>query len=125
MLRTYLAFWREHRDVVFADDLMPMEPQNSFPAVLARTEKKLLIGVFANTVIHLPESLPGQILIVNATCMKQVVLHSETDLGTWHMKVSACTGEAVRKTGIEIAAGVTPIEVPPSAYISLAHKLNQ
>jgi alpha-galactosidase len=122
MLRTYLAFWREHRDVIFADDFMPLEPQNSFPAVLARTAHKLLVGVFANTVTSLPESLPEQVLIVNATCMDQVVLNSEDDLGTWHIAVSSCTGETVRETELEIAAGVTCIEAPPSAYISLSRE---
>jgi len=119
MLRAYLAFWREHRDVIFQGEFMPLEPQNSFPAVLARTERKLLVGVFANTVVRLPKSLPDQVLIVNATSMEQVVLLSDIDQGTWRMNVSACTGELIQEADINIGTGVTCIEAPPSGYISL------
>lgn len=119
MLRTYLKFWREHRDVICRGEFMPLEPQNSFPAVLAQTDSKLLVGVFANTVIRLPDSLPGQMEIVNATCMQQVVFHSDTDHGTWRMKSMSCTGEPVHEAEHTIGAGATCIAAPPSGYISL------
>lgn len=119
MLHTYLKFWREHRDVIFQGEFMPLEPQNSFPAVLTQTDSKLLVGIFANTVVRLPHSLSNQIEIVNATCMGQVVLHSDTDHGTWHIEVSTCTGEPCQKSEIQITAGLTCIDTPLSGYISL------
>lgn len=37
MIETYLRFWREHRDVITSGGLMPLEPHNMFPAILAQT----------------------------------------------------------------------------------------
>jgi alpha-galactosidase len=120
MLRTYLAFWREHRDVIWQGKLMPLEQQNAFPAVLSQTYNKLLVGIFTNTVVHLPHSLPKQIDIVNATCMEHVVLHSDTDHGAWHVTITSCTGEKLQECEITINCGVTCIDAPPSGYISLS-----
>lgn len=119
MLHTYLAFWREHRDVIQHGALMPLEPQNAFPAVLSRTDFKLLIGVFANTVTRLPESLPEKLLIVNATCLKQVVLHSDIDHGSWSFKVVCCTGELFQEGEVSIESGATVLTAPQSGYILL------
>lgn len=119
MLRTYLKFWREHRDVIWQGEFMPLEPQNSFPAVMARTDRKILVGIFANTVVRLPEGLPEQIVIVNATCMEQVVMRSDTGHGNWSIKISTCTGELIRASEVKITAGVTCLAAPPSGYLSL------
>jgi alpha-galactosidase len=120
MLRTYLTFWREHRDVIWQGEFMPLEPQNAFPAVLSQTDSKLLVGIFANTVVYLPHSLPKQIDIVNATCMEQVVLYSYTEHGAWHVTITSCTGEKLQECEITINCGVICIDAPASGYISLS-----
>jgi alpha-galactosidase len=36
MIRRYLAFWREHRDVLLDGEIRPLQPQHAYPAVVAR-----------------------------------------------------------------------------------------
>ena len=116
MIRTYLAFWRAHRDVILTGEFMPQEPQGSFPAVLARTQKKLLVGAFANTVVSLPEDLPGEILLVNATNLDRMVLELSAPGGARFLTVTSVTGEVLPSQWVKLRAGLNVIEMPPSSY---------
>jgi alpha-galactosidase len=116
MIKTYMDFWREHRDVVLCGDFMPMEPQGMFPYVMSRTEEKLLIGVFANTVVHLPADLPGQLLIVNATDRDRVVLESGIDAGRRTVERTSATGTHAACEERSFEAGLTSIAMPPGGY---------
>lgn len=116
MIRTYLAFWREHRDVICSGELMPLAPQDSFPVVLARTERKLLAGVFADTVVPLPAPLSGQLLIVNATFRERVVVELPAAAGRWRVTVTAVTGERRAPFEVVLQEGVNTIPIPAGGY---------
>lgn len=116
MIKTYMAFWREHRDVICSGDLMPLGPQDSFPVVLARTDRKLLAAVFADTVVPLPEKLPERLLIVNATFRERVILELPADAGKRRVIVTSVTGGIGAATEIDLKAGVNTIPVPAGGY---------
>jgi alpha-galactosidase len=116
MIRTYLAFWREHRDVIWSGELMPLAPQDSFPVVLSRTDHKLLAGVFADTVVPLPRHLPEQLLIVNAGFRDRVVLELPAAAGKRRLTVTTVTGERRAPLEIVLAEGIHTIPIPASGY---------
>jgi alpha-galactosidase len=116
VIRTYLGFWREHRDVITRGDLMPLEPHNSFPVVLSRTDTKLLVGVFANTVVPLPREVPEQLLIVNATDRDRVVLELQADDRPRSVRITSAEGESRTPFEIALRKGVNVIDVSAGGY---------
>lgn len=116
MIRTYLAFWRAHREVIMAGEFMPLEPQGMFPSVLARTERKLLVGVFANTVVPLPDELPDELVFVNATNLERIVMELPAPGGSRRLTVTSVTGVESPLRMIELKAGINVVEMPPAAY---------
>jgi alpha-galactosidase len=116
MIKTYMAFWREHRDVILNGEFMPAEPQGMFPYVLSRTKEKLLVGVFANTVVRLPTNPPEEILIVNATDRDRVVLELSEDAGLARVATMSPTGENHTLTEYAFQKGLTCVAVPPGGY---------
>lgn len=116
MIKTYLSFWREHRDVITTGDLMPLEPHNMFPAILSRTDTKLLAGVFANTVVPLPRELPEQLLIVNATDRDRVVLELQADDRPRSVRITSAEGASRAPFEIALRTGVNAIDVSAGGY---------
>ena len=119
MLRTYLHFWKTHRDVILDGDLTPYDPQANYPAVLAATDDKLLAAVFERTWVPLPADVPETLLIVNATFDDHVILEAAGPLGKRHAEILDCTGKKVTDTELTLAAGVHRLEVPPNGYATL------
>ena len=46
MIRFYLDFWRQHRDVLMDGNLAPLGPGELYPAAVASTPEKLLAAKF-------------------------------------------------------------------------------
>jgi alpha-galactosidase len=67
MVTFYLAFWREHRDVLLDGSLQPLHPETFYPLVTASTSHKWLAAAYEDVVIELPQELPAQVLLVNST----------------------------------------------------------
>jgi alpha-galactosidase len=116
VIRTYLSFWREHRDVITKGDLVPLEPHNMFPAILSRADTKLLVGIFANTVVPLPRDVPEQLLIVNATDSDRVVLELQADDRPRSVRITSAEGESRPPFEIALRTGVNVIDVSAGGY---------
>jgi alpha-galactosidase len=116
MIATYLRFWRAHRDVILDGDFVPLEPQNSYPAILSGRGDTLLVGVFANTVVPLPHDLPRQVLIVNATDRDRVVLELPADDRTRTVRMTSVVGDTIGSFETTLKKGVNTLFMPPGAY---------
>ncbi len=116
VIRTYLSFWREHRDLIMDGELVPLEPHANYPAILSRSHAKLLVGVFANTVVPLPRELPPQILIVNATDRNRVVLELPADDRRRTVTITSAEGEPGGRFELAMREGINTIDVPASGY---------
>jgi alpha-galactosidase len=123
MVETYLRFWRAHRDVILDGEFAPLEPQNSYPAILSRTGGKLLAGVFANTVVPLPHELPRQVLVVNASDRDRVVLELPTDDRPRTVRITSVVGEPGASFAIRLKRGVNTLDVPAGAYAECSSEI--
>jgi alpha-galactosidase len=116
MIRTYMKFWRQHRDVILEGEFMPMEPQDMYPCVMSLTSEKLIIGVFAITIVQLLPEVPELILIVNATHRNQIVIEIPNDAGDWLIDTTSVTGSFIGEVEQPLHKGLTSLSVPPSGY---------
>ncbi|MEJ7813868.1 MAG: glycoside hydrolase family 36 protein [Rubrobacter sp.] len=119
MLRFWLGFWREHRDVFLDGALEPLHPEANYPIVLARTESKLAAAAYGNTVVPLEGAIPSTLLIVNGTLEEGVVLYLADDAGTRGIEVRDCMGRVTRTDSIALETGLHQIDIPPAGVAVL------
>ncbi len=117
MLGFWLAFWREHRDVLLDGAFAPHRPEAIYPVVFARTDEKLVAASYAETVVSLQGELPPTLILVNGTLGSGVVLELERDGGSREIEVRDCRGRVVRTGSVELAKGLHKMEVPAAGVI--------
>jgi alpha-galactosidase len=119
MLRFWLGFWREHRDVLLDGALEPLHPEAIYPVVLARTESKLAAAAYGNAVVPLEGEIPSTLLVVNGTLEEGVVLSLADDAGTRGIEVRDCRGRVTRTDDIGLETGLCRIDIPPAGVAVL------
>jgi alpha-galactosidase len=119
MLRLWLGFWREHRDVLLDGALEPLHPEAIYPVVLARTESKLAAAAYGNTVVPLVGEIPSTLLVVNGALEEGVVLDLADDAGTRGIEARDCRGRVTRTDSIGLETGLHQIDIPPAGVAVL------
>jgi len=115
MIKRYLAFWREHRDVLLDGTIHPMQPQHAYPVIISETERKIAAAAYANGFIPLPHIQGRDIFLINGTYEKRVVIEMPEDSGKQTLTVWSCTGECLHQADITLVAGPNSIIMPPAA----------
>lgn len=120
VLRFFLAFWREHRDVLLHGELEPLAPLELYPVVRASDAHVMVVACYAvDRVIELPSSAGGNIVLVNATDSERVVVRIGEGV-TWRVvKTLSCLGLETPSTQGGLA-GLRELHVPPSGVCVLA-----
>ena len=119
MIRFYMRFWTENRDVLLDGELMPLFPGELYPVVLARSERKLLAACYAGGLVPLTEPLPQTLIVVNGTLAEHVVLDLAEPTGPRIMTITSCTGETVHSEAVDLPAGVHRLSIPPAGVAEL------
>jgi alpha-galactosidase len=119
MLRFWLGFWREHRDVLLDGALEPLHPEAIYPVVLASTESKLAAAAYGNAVVPLEGEIPSTLLVVNGTLEEGVVLSLADDAGTRGIEVRDCRGQVTLTDNIGLETGLHRIDIPPAGVAVL------
>jgi alpha-galactosidase len=114
MLRFWLGFWREHRDVFLDGTLEPFHPEAIYPVVLARTDSKLAAAAYGSAVVPLEGEIPSTLLVVNGTLEEGVVLSLANDAGIRGIEVLDCRGRVTHKDSIRLETGLHKIDIPPA-----------
>jgi alpha-galactosidase len=119
MLRFWLGFWREHRDVFLDGEIEPRNPEAIYPVVLARTDAKMVAAAYENAVVPLGGDLPSTLLVVNGTLEDSVVLKLSGGAGTRDVEIRDCQGRVTRKDSVELEIGLHEIGVPAAGVAVL------
>ncbi|HET7270656.1 MAG TPA: glycoside hydrolase family 36 protein [Rubrobacter sp.] len=119
MLRFWLGFWREHRDVFLDGEIKLRHPEAIYPVVLARTDTKLVAAAYGNAVVLLEGEIPSTLLIVNGTLEDGVVLKLADDAGTREVEVRDCRGRVTYTEIVELETGLHEIDVPSAGVAVL------
>ncbi len=122
MIRRYLAFWRQHRDVLLDGKIHPLQPQHAYPAVVSENAGKVAGAAYANGFVPLPVIGKRQLLLANGTLDPRVVIELPDALGQRRVCIWSCTGKLLRDEKRAFSAGVHAIPVPPAgtAEVSIA-----
>ncbi|HVU14642.1 MAG TPA: hypothetical protein VHD90_25375, partial [Phototrophicaceae bacterium] len=119
MLRFYLSFWREHRDVLLRGTLHPQQPGYLYPLVIAETPDEYLVAFYGTTVVRL--GVPREtLLLINGTFESTLILDLDCAWGERLITIQSCCGEVVSSQRIDLAAGIHAVNVPPGGVATLA-----
>lgn len=119
MVRFWLAFWRENRDVLLDGDLMPQSPELLYPVVIASNPDKRLAAVYGDAVAGIGGRVPPELYLVNGTLKDRVVIEAAEDLGFRFMEVRDCRGRTVQTGPTQLSAGIHAIGIPPAGVARL------
>jgi alpha-galactosidase len=119
MLRFWLAFWREHRDALLDGRLHPHSPHAGYPLVIASTPHKRLAAVYEDRVVNPGPRVPEQLLVVNATLGRRLVLELPEDLGERRVETRDCQGRVTSTLSARLSPGLHALAVPPAGVVRL------
>lgn len=120
MLKSYLAFWQRHRDVLLDGELMPEHPEHLYTAVQARTETKYLAVAYGTRLLKIDSDLPELLIVVNGTLRPDLILELAVDIGPRNVQIMDCTGHTV-DTGslLPFPVGLHRLKIPPAGHVLL------
>lgn len=120
MIRYWLRFWREHRDVLLDGDFRPKHPELNYPMVIATTNTKRIIALYADMVINPEPNVPNELYLINGSHKNSMVLKLESALGTRTVEVRDCKGNLVRTERKVLSKGVHQLDVPLSGVVKIS-----
>jgi len=119
MLRFWIGFWRDHRDVLLDGVLEPSYPELQYPFIVAKKEHKSVGAFYVDIVASCPDKLPGELYLINATPRPRVILDIHIDSGMYHLEERNVFGEIIGKRKQALSVGTHALKVAPSGLLHL------
>lgn len=121
MLRFWVGFMKEHKDVLQKQQIRPQEPHNLYPIVWSVGKEQGIAAVYSeNKVVKLPEEVDDYI-VLNGTKGTRIILESET-AGQYEVVIKDCMGEVVRTSSHDGPLELLALQVPAAGQISVRRK---
>jgi alpha-galactosidase len=120
MLRYWLAFWREHRDVLLDGELAVLHPETHYPLVRATNAQKRVVAAYQEAIIDPGPELPDTLIVVNGTREKRVVLDITENLGKRQATIRDCQGEIISEKQLVVPKGFLSLDVPAAGVCILS-----
>jgi alpha-galactosidase len=117
MLRFWLGFWREQRDVLLDGRLRPLHPESNYPLVFAEQPDTLVAAVYGQQIVPLGP-LPPTVFLVNAAAANRLVLELAEPVDR-RLTVRDCRGHVVRDEQVRYERGLHSLGVPRSGLAEL------
>lgn len=116
MLRFWVEFMKEHRDLLQKEQICPQEPHNLYPVVQTVSKDKAVIAVYTeNKVITLPAEVDDY-MILNGTKGTRMILETES-AGDYEIVVKDCMGEVKDTFFYGGKMELLPVKVPAAGQI--------
>ncbi|WP_442603603.1 glycoside hydrolase family 36 protein [Paenibacillus sp. KN14-4R] len=119
MLRFWLAFWREHRDVLLEGTIKPAHPDFLYPQVAADNVNKRVICVYGDVIVNPGVDIPKQIWIVNGTLNSRIYMEINETWGEKRVGIRDCQGHLVEQMMVDFKVGVHRLNIPPCGVAAL------
>ncbi|MFE4713813.1 glycoside hydrolase family 36 protein [Paenibacillus sp. NPDC056722] len=117
MLRFWLAFSRDHGDVLLRGELSPQQPELLYPLVTARKDDTQIIAIYADVIVPVEQDFT-QLFIVNGTYCERVVIRSTLSPARYEIQVKDCCGQIISSEIAEMGRGLLEVAVPKAGLVS-------
>jgi alpha-galactosidase len=112
MIRFYLDFWLENRDILLGGKLVGYHPENGYSKAICTLKNKSVVALYTDNVLKVESD---SCIIVNASTNKTVILKTIKDM---KYKIVNCVGDVVEEGIVDSA--LVELEVPVSGIIFLS-----
>lgn len=130
MVRYWMGFWLEHRDILLDGRLKPRHPELLYPLVESSLQTKRISVVYQADAVaaEAPESQAAdhrveEWSLVNGTSRNRLVLELHREWDPVRIDIYDCTGEAVSQQISSLSAGLHSLPVPPSGIARFSRSL--
>lgn len=125
MLKHWLQFWSDNRDVLIGGNLHPFHPESHFPLVQSRTPKKLLFAIYdSERVVSIDDANWEQLILINGTKSTGCILDVRIDCGPCMPRIWTCTGFPSALVRIDLIRGLHRIDRLPPAGLCILNKMS-
>jgi alpha-galactosidase len=111
MLRFYLDFWLENRDILLGGKLVGYHPECSYTKAVCTLKNKSVIALYTDNIANVKSE---KCIVVNAGTNKTVIVKTIKDM---KYRIVNCFGEAIDE-GV-LNTSITELSVPVSGVIFL------
>ena len=119
MLRFYLKFWKENRDVLLDGKLKLEDPEAEYGIVSAQKGEKLIAVAYNCPVLKLESASARTINLVNGTGKNELYVSSIKSLGTKEYTVMDCMGNIIKTGIVDVSRGIHVFNVPVSGILRI------
>jgi alpha-galactosidase len=118
MLQFWLGCWRDNRDVLLDGVFLPENPELNYPVVTALNNfKQVTVAYAPHVLIKIAGKLRSQVMLINASHKRGMVVALEQDAGIRMIEVLDCMGHRLKKQSIQMNKGLHEIDVPAAGII--------
>ncbi|MFF2910410.1 glycoside hydrolase family 36 protein [Paenibacillus sp. NPDC057934] len=117
MLRFWLAFSREHGDVLLRGELSPQQPELLYPLVTARKDDTQITAIYADVIVPVEQDFT-HLFIVNGTYSQRIVIRSTLSPARYELQVKDCCGQIISSKIVEMDRGLLEVAVPKAGLVS-------
>jgi len=119
MLRSYLRFWRTHRELLLEGELEPLYPHLLYPLVIASNQTHRLAAFYSPMPLVCPAVQQDTLILVNGTYQSQLIIDARQDLGRFSLRTVDCLGDAKQHDDTRLTEGLHRVPVPPAGHAIL------
>ena len=119
MVKSYLSFWRKHRELLLQGELAPLYPHLIYPLVIARNSEEILAAFYGNIPFEYKSDMPSELILVNGTYKPELILDLDSDMGNFTLTSVDCMGVTVADTSMDQTPGLHKIAVPAAGHTYL------
>jgi len=119
MIKFWLAFFREHRDLLLNAVIEPKNPEILYPQVGVRGEQRGIVACYGPNIVSGLKSMPAELILVNGTRTRGLLLADLPD-GEYQVQIKDCKGISLATHKIDAADGAAiSIDTPPAGIAIL------
>ena len=118
MLKHYLKFWNENKDVIMKGRLKAEKPEANYSLVTSEKNGKMVAAAYTDRVLHI-DKIYTKLIFVNGTDKCKLYIENDSDETNYQYDIYTCTGELIQSGDIILKKGVNSFSVPVSGLILL------
>ena len=118
MLRFWLAYWNENRDILLDGTYFADYPEHLYTLVKATLNDKTIAVAHANTVLKVDAPF-DRIDFLNATGEEMLIINATASLGSKNCRIFDCMGNELESKSVDLTKGVHGFQVPKCGMLSI------
>ena len=110
ILKAYLAFWREHQEVLLDGEFRAYDPTAHYSLMTSQKDGTIIAAAYMDTPLEIGENFE-KIIFFNATAKDRLTLRFEIPTDAHTCRVYNCMGELIAEETKEFSKGIYDLPV--------------